>query len=114
MTARDVLDRGMPERVLLDAVIECALRLGWQVAHIPDDLYALAASQGRFDALAGAEGLPDLILAKGGQVILAECKSQRGAVRDEQMRWIVASSAYVWRPSDWSSGEIENVLRSIA
>lgn len=111
MTARQVLDRGMSERVLLEAVIECALRLGWQVAHIPDALYALAASQGRFDALMGAEGLPDLILAKGGRVILAECKSARGRVRDTQAVWLAESGGYLWRPMDWSSGEIEAMLR---
>jgi hypothetical protein len=99
------------ERELMKAVIACAERLGWVVAHINDDLYALAAREGRQDALVGAKGLPDLVLARNGVTLLVELKSERGRVRPEQAAWIEASGGYVWRPSHWLAGDVERVLR---
>lgn len=121
-TARAILDAAMTEAELLDAVVDAALTFGWLVSHIPDRLYALAAKDQRFDALIGAEGLPDLILARegdetrGGRVIVAELKTNTGKVKLRQQAWLQAFisagiEAHVWRPVDLSSGRIDAVLR---
>ena len=69
--------------------------------------------------MAGAKGLPDLIMARRGRVIFAELKSTKGKVRPDQQMWLdeltarvpdVTHEVYTWRPADWQSGEIERVL----
>jgi VRR-NUC domain-containing protein len=84
----------MSERALQTAVIEAALWAGWLVAHVRD-----SRSQ-------NVVGLPDLILARPGRIILAELKSERGRLSPAQEKWIgvlkqvPGVEAYVWRPSD--------------
>lgn len=110
----------MSEQQLLGAVVEAAQRLGWRVMHIPDGLYATAAKEERFDALVGAEGWPDLVLVRGGELIVAELKTERGQLSANQAAWMQAFRevqdergicVQVWRPHHWSSGAIEEVLR---
>ena len=117
MSARRTLDRAMTERELMEAVIECAQRFGWKCMHIPDRLYKLAAKEQRWDAMTGAEDWPDLILVRNGVMWVVECKTERGQVSDGQHAWLQAFATLrfprvaIWRPSDWSSGEIEETLR---
>lgn len=93
----------------MDGLIAVATQLGFKVAHIPDRLYALAASQGRYDALSGAEGLPDIIAVGHGCIIVLECKTETGRVSHTQLDWLDAfagvSSDYVHvrvvRPDDY-------------
>lgn len=116
----------MSERELLEAVVECAQRLGYLVAHIPDELYKLAVSVDRPDMMAGAAGLPDLILVHPGDkwlpVIFAELKTERGRVRPMQQVWLDALDreslddgfvrVVLWKPMDWLDGSVERVLRN--
>src|ERR1044071_2787109 len=77
-------------------VVSTARARGWLVAHLRD-------SRGQ-----DANGLPDLVLARGGLVILAELKTERGAIRESQRPWLAASGNHVWRPSD--RARVEAVL----
>ena len=61
----------------------------------------------------GDKGFPDLVLARGGRIIFAELKSEKGKPTPEQQAWLEAlnwgAEAYVWRPDDWP--DIERTLR---
>lgn len=65
-------------------------------------------------------GFPDLVLlnARSGRLIFVELKAQSGRVRPEQETWINAlraggHTAELWRPADWLSGRIMDVLRGV-
>ena len=114
-----LIGRSMSEAELMELVIEQALTCGWIVAHINDRMYSLAIASGRPDVMAGAKGLPDLIMARSGRVIFVELKSKTGKVRPDQQMWLdelqarvpdATHEVYTWRPADWQSGEIERVL----
>jgi hypothetical protein len=53
-------------------------------------------------------GFPDLCLARGGRLIFAELKTEKGKVSPSQAEWLDALDqvpgveAYLWRPSDWN------------
>lgn len=70
------------------AVTELAELYGWLVYHT-------------HDSRRSAPGFPDLALAKGGRVILAELKAERGRLSATQERWVREAGAVVWRPSMW-------------
>jgi len=119
--ARAVQDAAMSERQLQDAIIDCARRLGYLVYHPWTSVHSEA-------------GFPDLCMVHAGQlrILFVELKKQGEDPSEAQWEWItdidlVADQAvivdlendrlrrpvgsYVWRPSDWSSGRIEAVLR---
>jgi hypothetical protein len=113
----------MTEAQLQAAVIELAGLLGFMAAH-----FRPAQVGGRWvTAMAGNPGFPDCVFAKAGRVILAELKAAGRSPTGEQRRWLEALGGetsvsawdegeggvdvYVWRPSDWTSGRIERVLR---
>ncbi len=104
----------MSERELQNAVIELARLLGYRVAHFRASL----TQSGRWaTAMQGDVGYPDLTLAGNGRLIFAELKSVKGRISDAQLDWRLALTGtgaewYLWRPSDWTSGRIEAVLRS--
>jgi hypothetical protein len=94
------------EAQLQQAIIELARALGWLVYHT-------------FDSRHSAEGFPDLVLVRQGELIFAELKSAVGKVKPEQQLWLdvldtVSGRAdpqvkvYIWRPADWP--EIERAL----
>lgn len=83
------------ERQFMDAIIETALRLHYKVMHINDRLYALAAKQGRYDALAGAEGFPDLLIVGYGVMFVIETKAQDGRTSLAQDEWLDAFAGLV-------------------
>lgn len=133
-----LLAEHMSEKELTDSIIEMAQTLGWLVdgSYFRDRLVGIAAKEKRFDAFPDA-GFPDLVLAQGNSskewnisVIFAEIKTEKGKLSDEQEIWrdvltsVMETSAYmnrplyppqvfyyIWRPSNWHSGEIEQVLR---
>lgn len=100
-------------------IVETAIRLGWRVQFIPDWMYRRAIRDAELNPRRGylwaKPGFPDLVLARGGRVIFAELKAQRGTVRPEQQEWLDTLRAcpgvevVVWRPSDWES--VEAALR---
>lgn len=86
-----------PEAAFQTWVIDYARLRGWKVAHVTDS------------RMQDTDGLPDLILARRGLVILAELKSETGGVRPKQREWLEASGNHLWRPSD--RPRIEVMLR---
>lgn len=89
------------------SVIRIARDWGWLVHHV---MPARLPSGKRATALQGHRGFPDLVLAheKRG-VILAELKTDRGRLSQDQRDWIEAlnlgfiqrdPSVALWRPQD--------------
>lgn len=127
------------EPQLQAAIIDCAQRLGWLVAHFRPARVTIDGEETyRTPVAANGKGWPDLTLVRGGRLIFAELKSADGKVSSEQAVWLAAllcvstAVAYargfvpngmdrmtsmpevlavVWRPEDWRTGEIERVLR---
>ncbi len=102
LTPREVLDRAVSEKELQDAVIKLAKLRGWKCYHT-------------FDSRKSAEGFPDLTLVRPPWLLFVELKRETGKLTDAQERWLAALTACgvdaaVWRPSDLSSGRIEEVL----
>lgn len=126
----------MSEDELQDAVIQTATLLGWRVAHFRP---ALTKKGWRTPVEGHGAGFPDLVLVRvrsgrDARLILAELKSQQGALSDEQNEWYgrlamvadaVAALAddagaddrrpplevVVWRPKDWLDGAVHEALR---
>jgi len=65
------------------------------------------------------KGFPDLVIVGEHGVIFAELKSDDGETSAEQDLWIwtLAAAGFpcqLWRPEDLDSGEIEQLIRSVA
>ena len=90
------------ERDFQIAVAGAALDAGWLVHYERQSGYVGRAGRWRGS---GPRGRPDLVLARGGQVLLAELKSESGRVRREQAEWLAAAGAHarLWRPRDWKA-----------
>jgi hypothetical protein len=91
------------EKDFQQTVVEMAEALGWMVYHT-------------YESRRSNPGFPDLVLTKGGRLIFAELKAQKGRVSPEQMQWLGALKlcpdgigVFLWRPSDMD--EIEAILR---
>jgi hypothetical protein len=120
------------EREFQAAVIEYAHLNGWLVHHGR----AAQVREGKWvTPIQGDAGFPDLVMARGHQVVFAELKSEKGTMSPAQKRWIETLkeaadwagfefdfpadppdhtahrdlAMKVWRPSDWD--EIETTLR---
>jgi hypothetical protein len=97
------------EDKLQDLIMELADLLGWRLRyHTHDSRHS-------------QPGFPDLVLVRE-RVLFVECKSDRGKPSPAQLAWLAGIeavsrfcngrlAAYMWRPADWDSGEIERVLR---
>lgn len=109
----------MTEAQLQVAVIDAAHLFGWLVHHVkpartPDGKY--------LTRIQGDPGFPDLVLARNGTALFVELKSERGRLTIDQQAWLdhleppmggIESDheVYVWRPEDWTSGQIVEWLR---
>jgi hypothetical protein len=101
------------EDQLKAAVIDLAHLLGWRVAHFRP---AQTVHGWRTPVEADGKGFPDLVLVRGPWVLFAELKGDKGKLSDEQGEWLTALNAatphvYVWTPSHWHDGRIEETLR---
>ena len=93
----------MTERELQNAVLELAGYLDWITYHT-------------HDSRRSNPGFPDLCMVRCGRLVFAELKSERGKLTNDQRSWIVELvradvETYLWRPSDWTDGTIEAVLK---
>lgn len=92
---------GGSEDDLLSSVTQWASLRGWVWHHVRRSDLALQQ---------GAEGFPDLVLARDRRVIFAELKSEVGQLTRGQMAWLLAivgqsnepaeATARLWRPAD--------------
>lgn len=101
--ARRLLHESMSERELQASVIELAQLQGWLTYHT-------------FDSRRSAPGFPDVVAVRGFRLLAIELKSHRGQVTHDQRRWLNAlagagTETYTWKPEEWTSGRIEEVLR---
>jgi VRR-NUC domain len=83
-------------------VIDTAKLAGWMVAHFRP---ALTRSGRWATPMQGDKGLPDLVLAKDGRLLLAELKTDTGQVSKEQRAWLAELGAHgrLWRPKNWEA-----------
>ncbi len=68
-------------------VVKTARDCGWLTAHVRDSREQ------------NVTGLPDIVMARAGRVILAELKSETGKTTPAQDVWLAASGSHLWRPS---------------
>ena len=93
-------------------VLELAKLWGWRTSHFRPGL----TKSGRWrTAVAGdGVGVPDLILLRRGELIVAELKVGRNKPTPEQEGWLAdwrlvpGAKVFVWYPRDWAL--IEEVL----
>jgi len=96
----DDLAKDMSEEDFMQIVIDYAMLRGWRVTHVRPG----KTDHGWRVAYQGHNGLPDLVLAKNGRVLLAELKSNSGKdPTEDQYAWIAAAgmNGRVWRPKAW-------------
>lgn len=77
---------------------------GWLVYHAPDNR-PVTSGRGRRYVQAVRAGFPDLVLVRGGRLVVVELKTMTGRVSPEQSRWLAelrnaGVEVAVWRPSD--------------
>lgn len=89
----------MTEAEFQQRVIDTARLYGWRVAHHRP----ARTKHGWRTPTQGDPGFPDLVLARGGKVILAELKSTAGRLRPDQTEWLqqCGTHARKWSPKDW-------------
>lgn len=103
MRLQETVALSLSERDLQRQIVNTAKMLGWMVYHT-------------YDSRKSEPGFPDLIMVRGTICIAAEIKAQKGQVTQAQQNWLDALSltgvnVYVWRPDDWYSGKIDDILR---
>ena len=102
MTRLATLPENINERTFQAAIVELARLTGWRCYHT-------------YDSRRSEAGFPDLAMTRGGRVVFAEIKSDKGKVSPAQREWLTALASCpgvevkVWRPGDWD--EIELTLR---
>ena len=92
----------MTEKQLQAAVVKLAKLRLWMVYHT-------------YDSRRSEPGFPDLVLVRNGRLVFVELKAASGRVTPAQRCWLDAlkrahREVYIWRPRDWQSGWIEEVL----
>lgn len=97
----------LTEADLLCRVLDYARLREYRVAHIRP----ARTAHGWRTPYEGDAGLPDLILARAGVVLLAELKSATGRPTADQLAWLAAAGerGQLWRPQDWAT--VVEVLR---
>src|SRR6266702_2186844 len=89
-----------PEKEFTRTVIATARSYRWKVVHIRPAL----TSDGKWKTpYEGDSGLPDLILARNGRVLLVELKSAAGKATADQRAWLqeAGSNGRLWRRQHW-------------
>jgi hypothetical protein len=98
----------MAERDFLDMLVEAAHWGNWLVYHA---LPAQFANGHWVTPTQGDAGFPDLVLARGGQVLFREVKTDTGVLSAKQRTWgrHLGDAFGVWRPRDFND-EIQPLL----
>lgn len=90
------------ERAFQQQVIQLAQLKGWKVCHFRPARVIIKGVETWRTPLEGDRGCPDMILARGGVVLLWELKAEAGKVTAEEQEWLDASGGKVMRPSNWA------------
>lgn len=125
-----LLERSMTEDTLLGLVLSTARTFGWLAHHSRP---AMMRSGRWATALQGDSGLPDLVMARAGHLVVAELKRYGRRPTMGQCIWLAEMAGVeewpatrsgshtvgnvtvaLWTPQHWYSGEIEGVLRGDA
>lgn len=89
-------------------VVDYARLQGWRCVHVRN-----VRVDGRWRVpYQGDGGLPDLVLARDGVVLLVELKAEKAsAFKPGQREWLAAAgtNGHCWQPGDWPS--VQAVLR---
>lgn len=82
-------------------VMDFAKLCGWRCVH----LRPARTEHGWRTAYEGDPGLPDLVLARRGRVLLVELKSDSGKPTLDQTAWLLAAgfNGHLWAPRDWAA-----------
>lgn len=108
----------MTEDQLVAAILDALARAGWKACHFRP----ARTAYGWRTAVQGHAGAPDIIAVHPDRgVLLIEAKSDRGALRPEQVEWrawaeaasarFPGAIAYrVVRPRDWLAGALDGVM----
>ena len=101
------MTRPLTEDDLQHRILDLATWRGWRRVH----LRPARTEKGWRTAYEGDPGLPDLVLARGGVVLLAELKSRTGRASRDQRLWLDAAGGCgrLWRPADWD--QVQEELR---
>lgn len=99
MTGQATREQSMSERDWQRRVMDFAKLHGWRCVHIRP----ARVGTRWVTPYEGDTGLPDLILARDGVVLLVELKAAKTPWKPGQREWLAAAGAlgHVWRPSDW-------------
>ena len=107
----------MTESELQGVIVRMAEDKGWMVK--PHDKANTSAGGGnrRAHRNGSANGFPDLVLARDGEVLFLELKTQVGKLSQEQVDWSMALPSNsgpvhyeVIRPSDLARGRVDELL----
>ena len=90
---------GITEAEFTSSVVALFELHGWRVCHVRP----ARTSRGWRTAYEGHKGLPDIIAARGGKIIMAELKVGKNKPTADQRQWLEASGSPVWRPEDWDT-----------
>ena len=100
----------MTETELQGLIVKMAQDAGWMVK--PNQQGA-SSYKNHSRALRNrtANGFPDLVLARDGEVLFIELKAQDGKLDMDQLLWSYALRPYeVIRPSDLARGRVDELL----
>lgn len=106
-----VLLPGPSEAEFTSQVLQLARLRGWRTLHLRP---ARTAHGWRTAVQGDGAGWPDLVLVRGGRLVVAELKVGRGRLSPSQTDWLDAFrlvpgvEVHVWYPRDFP--EIERVL----
>ncbi len=123
--AQKIIAKAMSESELQANIIDAAHKLGWLVMHIRSTKTRETYQNKKGEvkelqetAYIGDPGFPDLVLVNGTRVLFWELKSESGALSVRQNTWLdalrhahVKNFVLVLRPSDWTDGTIERLLK---
>lgn len=86
-------------------VMDTAKLFGWRATHYGRVRVVRRAGTAHFTPVVGDRGAPDLILARGGVVLLVELKRDGGRLGPGQAEWAAAIGAQyrLWRPENWAA-----------
>lgn len=99
MTGQATREHAMSEADWQRRVMDCAKLHGWRRVHVRP----ARVGTRWVTPYEGDTGLPDLILARDGVVLLVELKAEKTSWQPGQQEWLTAAGehGFVWRPHDW-------------